>query len=544
MQINANLTDPFFWLIAAALLALLIVQGWFVFRNETLSAGRKALRAALKGLLWLVLVGFVLQISWSVDRPATHALLVGGDVPAAYARTVQDSLGIRERFTTQTLNRIYDSITLVGQDFPVEVLTRLSQSAVRWVPYDQIGQLSELRWKGIVRQGEMQQVTGQIRSESKQLLRLRYGTLTLDSLMLNQGDNGFALQFPVVGRGRIQTELFVGKQPLDTVRFYSRPVAPLLIRFVLDNPDFESKTLADWLSKQGHSVQVSTTLATNVRSRVDINPSPKATNRKPDVVITDPTNAANAVVRDAIADRKAVLFINLSNPSTDVTGINEALKTRWQIRRVSSQETIPAGNGLTAHPYQFRNALNQFAVPGYPAAVQQGAGRVGMSLLNETFPLSLRGDSVAYSRIWYAIMARLQPSEKNTVLVDAPIFSNLSGKVLVNNSAVSNAMLRLRTDTVKLIQSPLNRQSAEATVRVKQAGWQPVQDSLAVYIESGTGNPVAARWVVSQILLAHSKYQTARVGMGRQSSEKVPNWAWLTLFLICLTALWIEPKLA
>ena len=526
------------------LLALLLVQSWFILRNETLSLGRKTLRAALNGLLWLTLVGYVLQISWSVDKPATHALLMGDDVPAIYVQGVQDSLRIRERFTVRTLKNVYDSVTLVGQDFPIETLTRLSSSVIRWVPYNAPDQVEELRWKGMVRQGEMQHVTGQIQSESGQLLRVRYGNQTLDSLMLKQGNNSFALQFPVFGRGRLQTELVLGKQSLDTVRFYSRPTTPLLVRFVLDNPDFESKTLVDWLGKQGHSVELSTKLATNVRSRIGINRSPKIVGRKPDVVITDPTNAANTIVRNAVADGKAVLFINLSNPPADVSTINRALGTRWQVRRMANQETVPAGNGLTAHPYQFTNRANQFAVPGYPVAMQQTVGRVSVSLLNETFPLALSGDSVAYSRVWYAVMARLQPTEKNNILVDAPVFSGLPNLVLVNNSTGNNSTARVGTDTLQLTASPLNRQSATGTLLTKQVGWQPVQDSLAVYIENPAAtNSVAARRIMSRFVLAHSKHQATRSVKAHQTREMVPNWVWLTMFLVCLTALWVEPKI-
>lgn len=538
-----NWTDPITWGIALGLLALLVMPSWLIVRSKTLPPGRKMLRAALNGLLWLVLVGYVLQISWMVDRPTTHALLVGGDVPSAYARIVQDSLRIRDRFTAQAFKSTYDSVTLVGQDFPTETLTRLSRSVSRWIPYDPPGQLQELRWKGVVRQGEMQRVTGKIQSSKRQLLSIRYGHQTLGSVMLAPGSHDFTLQFPVFGRGRTQTELLLGRQPLDTLRFYGRPTAPLLVQFVLDNPDFESKTLADWLGKQGHSVQVSTTLATNVRNRVDINNAKKAAGRKPDVVVTDPANATNPIVRRAVADGKAVLFVNLSRPAADVTAINRALGTRWQVRKVSNQETVPAGNGLTAYPYRFTNALNQFAVPGYPVAVQQGAGRVGVSLLNETFPLALRGDSVAYSQIWYAIMSRLQPTEKNNVLVDAPVFSGLPNRVYVNNPVVGSAVLR--TDTVRLTPSPLNRQSAAGNLLTKQTGWQPVGDSLAVYVEHpASTNPIAARQVVSQFMLAHSTYQTPKTGTNRQQNETLPGWAWLALFLTCLTALWVEPKFA
>ena len=545
MQTTPNWTDPLTIATALGLLALLVMQVWLIGRNPTLSPGRKTLRAALNGLLWLVLLGYVLKIGWLVERPATHALLIGDDVPAAYARTVQDSLGIRERLTAQMFKSPYDSITLVGQNFSTETLTQLSQSVVRWVPYEQPGRVRELRWKAVVRQGEMQRVTGQIRSNSKQLLRIQYGSQTLDSLMLTQGNNSFTLQFPVFSRGRTQTELVLDRQPLDTIRFYGRPTAPLLVQFVLNNPDFESKTLAEWLGKQGHSVQVSTTLATNVRSRVDINDSQKGPNRKPDVIITDPANTADALVRNAIADGKAVLFINLINPVTDVTAINRSLGTRWQIRKISGQETVSAGNNMTAHPYQFTGRPNQFAVPGYPVAMQQTAGRVAVSLLNETFPLALSGDSVAYSRIWSAIVARLQPVEKNNVLVNAPLFSGLPASIYINNPTVNTSTLRVGTDTTHLIQSPLNRQSATGTILTKQTNWLTIQDSLAVYVEPTTrNNPAAARQIVSQYMLAHSKYQFASTGFTHRTDEAMPGWVWLTLFLLCLTALWVEPKVA
>lgn len=546
MQINANLTDPLTIAIAFALLALLVVQGWFIVRSKTLSPSRKTLRAALNALLWLVVASYALKISWPVDGPTTHALLVGNDVPAVYARSVQDSLHIPNQFTTQTFKNSYDSVTLVGQGFATQMLTQLSGSVVRWVPYDAPNQLQQLRWKGVVRQGEVQRITGRIRSNSNQQLRIQYGNQTLDSLMLSPGSNTFALQFPVFGRGRLQTELRLGSQPLDTVRFYSRPTTPLFIRFVLDNPDFESKTLAEWLGKQGHSVEVLTTLATNVRSRVDINRSPIVTGRKPDVVITDPVNTANTLVRNAVSSGKAVLFINLSSPPTDITRINRALKTSWQIRKISDQETIPAGNGLTAHPYRFAAALNQFSVPGYPVSAQQVSARVGVSLLNETFPLALSGDSVAYGRIWYGILARLQPAEKNNLVVDAPVFSGLPTPVYVNNSVVKNAVLRVGTDTARLTQSPLNQQSAVGTLLTKKTGWQPIQDSLAFYVDNLTdGSSVAAREVVSRFMAAHSTYQSTRTGAARQHREAagVPGWVWLTLFLSCLTALWIEQKI-
>jgi hypothetical protein len=548
---SPNWTDPITWGIALGLLILLSVQLWFVVNNQTLSSSRKLVRSVLNSLLWLVLVGYLLQISWTIDRPATHVLLVGEEVPAAYARTVQDSLHIRERLTAPSLKTAYDSVTLVGQDFPIETLARLSQSVVRWIPYTEPGQFQELRWKGIVRQGELQRVSGRIQSPGRQLLRLQYGNRTLDSLVVRSGTNNVKLQFPAFGLGRTQVEVILGKETLDTLRFFGRPTTPLRVQFVLDNPDFESKTLADWLGKQGHSVQLSTTLAKNVRSSVGINTSSKGASKKPELVVTDPANAASSVVRTAIADGKAVLFINLSTPSTDIAVINRALKTRWQIKRISTQETVPMGSNLTAHPFQFGPTSNQFAVAGYPIAIQQTAGRVGVSLLNETFPLVLSGDSITYSRIWQAVLAKLQPATKNNVLIDAPVFSSIPTDIRVNNPAIYAPLLGIGADTVRLTPSALNTQSAMGRLLTPKAGWQAVQDSLAVYVEPATvQSSLAARQVVAQFMRAHSTYemlknQTGKSSSGREAqSETVPNWAWLTLFLICLTVLWVEPKIS
>jgi hypothetical protein len=546
---SPNWTDPITWGIALGLLVLLTVQGWFIVRNQTLSPGRKLVRTALNGLLWLVLVAYVLQISWTIDRPATHALLVGEEVPAAYARNVQDSLHIRERLPARSLKAAFDSVTLVGQDFTPATLAKLSRSVVRWVPYTPPGQLQELHWKGVVRQGEIQRVTGRMALADKQLLRSQYGSRTLDSVMLAPGNTAFTLQFPAFGQGQTQVEIMLGKEVLDTIRFFSRPTTPLQVQFVLDNPDFESKTLADWLGRQGHSVQLSTTLARNVRSSTGINMSSKGGTKKPDLIVTDPANAGSSAVRTAMADGKAVLFINLGTPTTDVAIINRALKTRWQLKRTSPQESVPAGSNLTAHPFQFGSVPNQFAIVGYPIAVQQTAGRVGVSLLNETFPLALSGDSVAYSRIWQAVLAKLQPAEKNNILIDAPTYSGLPAVIRVNNPTVSTTRLRIGADTVRLVSSPLNRQSTVGRMVARNTGWQALQDSLAVYVEpSNPQHSLAARQVVAQLMRAHLTYGTTvgRPGqpslIGTTQRETLPNWVWLTVLVICLTALWVEPK--
>lgn len=531
--------------IAVALVILLVLQVWLLIRSPSLSGVRRSLRIVLNGLLWLVLVGYALQPFWYDPSPATHALLVGDEVSAARARDIQASLGIPERFTPRNFTGTFTTVTLLGQSVPTPLLSRLSGSDVRWIPYDVPDQLQALRWKGIVRQGERQRVSGRIQSSKKQWLYLRYGGQTLDSVRLNAGDQAFALHVPAFVRGRTQLELTLGSSagggtPLDTVRFFARQSEPMVYQIILDYPDFETKTLADWLGRTGQSVQITTTVSTNVRNSLTINQSKP---RTPDVIITDPGNAANPIVKRAIADGKRVLFINLTDPEADLRTINQALGSRFSVRKLANVETVPVGKDLTALPFQFNPSLRQQLVPGYPVAVQRTGGTVGVSLLSETFPLALSGDSTAYARLWYALLAPFQPPGRNNVLVDAPVFSGLAGTFRINNATEKRALLRVGNDTARMTPSPINALSAEGRYRFSRAGWVTLADSLAIFVEEPQRHSVGRNQLVGSYVRAHNGRTGGNRGATLPTESTVPEWVWFVLVLGCFTALWIEPKL-
>lgn len=529
------------WLIIAGVVALFSIQVWLVFRNETLTPQRKTIRFLLNLLLWLTVVGYIADPSWTVATNSTHALLVSDDVPGDYRQKISDSLHIREVVTARTFNgNRFDSVTVLGQNFSPELLSRLSRQTVRWIPYYAPDQIQAIGWKGIVQKGEMQQVSGTLESSRKQRIKLTYGGRTLDSLELPVGLTSFTLQFPAFTVGRTETELVLDRTPLDTIRFFAQPLKSLTVQFILDTPDFESRALADWLGKNGHSVQVTTTLSKDVSNRLTINKA----SAKPDVIITDPANAANVAVKRAVAEGKAVLFINVTTPETDCRLINQALGSRWQVRKISNEPLVPVGTGtgLQALPYVFTANAAQTNIPGFPAAVQQTSGKIGVSLLNETFPLKLSGDSLTYNRIWNAMLAQLRPASLNSSHLDAPVLKGAREAIYVNNPSVRKTMIRVGNDTVKMVYSPINPVSAAGKWLVDEAGWLPVQDSLAIYSES-TGFPAVSKSrLVQRYMLAHMIDQTNRPVAERVTTVSFPNWAWLTLFLFCLTTLWLEPK--
>ncbi len=559
MSITTDFTNPLAWLIVTMLLALLGGQGWLLWRNRNLSPSRKAIKMGLNGLLWLLLVAYFLQPHWPMNRPTTHALFIGNGVPTDVARHVQDSLHIPDRFSTSSQDLIrYDSITLLGQRFPPDLLSHLSKTDVRWIQYHEPDQLSVIRWKGIVREGEIQRVIGRIQSSESQVVRLTYGHKTLDSLNLTAGNQAFRLQFPVFSRGRTQLELMLGQKTnvgilLDTIHFFSQRIKPLRVQFLLNNPDFESKNLADWFGKHGHLVQLTTKLSRNISSTTTINIPVKSTDKTPDILITEPANAATVAVRKALADGRAVLFIGLADVDANCRTINQATGTRFLARKISTEPTVPITTVLTALPYRFAEATAQVTVAGYPIAVQRtispnsrsgvSGGWVGVSLLNETFPLALSGDSLTYTAIWTAVLARLYPSG-NSLSVDAPVIPHVPSVIGINNhNSLPKNALRIGVDAIQLTRSALNPHTATGWYQANDPGWQLVNDSVGVFVEpSQPTNPIVVNQTVSRFMLAHAAYQPIGRTNQHQTDWQPPGWLWLTLFIVCLTVLWIEPK--
>ena len=548
ITVTFNPADFISWLILFLLAVLLVVQVGLVVRNGTLPVRRKWLRGILNVLLWSLLLAYFLQIEWEIKPDSTSVWIADLDVPASAVNQLKDSLKSREvvrvsafkeaSFRSRLTDGMIDTVTLVGTGFSPDVLGQLSRQTVEWIPYAQPDQVQMLRWKAILRKGEMQSVSGRLQASQERVLKLRFGNQTLDSLPVKTGTTAFAFQFPAFSQGRTELTLVLDQKPLDTLRYFSRSSQPIAYQFILDSPDFESRMLADWLGKKGYSVQLTSTISKDISNRLSINRV-----ATPDVIITDPANATNPVVKKAVVQGKPVLFINLSDAETETKTINRALGTSWRLKRLSNETTIPIGSGLQALPFQLTEALNQFPVVGYPVAVQKTTAKIGISLVSETFPLKLSGDSVTYDRTWTAILTPLQPAFTDNIQLDAPVFKGLRSVIHFNNLIRKPAEIRLGNDTVRLDYSAINPLSADVSYGFGRTGWLALQDSLAVYVDQPGEKPVFGNRLVSDYLRARSTaVPDTRPDSQRGFPAKIPDWVWILLFLSGLTALWIEPK--
>jgi hypothetical protein len=431
---------------------------------------------------------------------------------------------------TSKLGKIY----FLGQDASAEILSKLGQNQISWIPYFKTDEIQNIRWKSITRKGEMQEVAGKIELSEPKTIKVKFGHQVLDSLKLPKGFSSFSLNFPTFSIGRTSLDLELDQKLLQTIDFYSIKNQPQNILFILSNPDFESKILADFLGKSGNKVEIQTSIAKNTLNNVSINKNDKTFS--PDIIITDPSNADNSLVKKVFTEGKSILFINFENPDLEVKTINQNLGTKWKLKRTSTQENRLISQELMAHPYEFEPNILQKSVFDYPIAIQKKTGKVGISLLNETFPLMLSGDSLTYARIWQSAFQALNPSFDNNTEINAPIFQDVKEEILLNFSNWQNK-LSIANDTIKTTQSAINPASSRTTYTFRKTGWQSFQDSLEVYVEA---NQCAL--AKANLIKPYLKSYAISAGSEQKLQANLPEWAWFLIILLILAGLWVEAK--
>lgn len=543
-----NWTEPLNILLLLAASALLVLQCVLLMTRHRHS-GRWGIRLALNVLLWVSVVAWILDPYFKSNAGSKTGLLIAENVPSAVVESIRDSLAGAEVIGVGEIgNSPVDTLVIVGQEFDKKVFASIRQlrnmPCLRWMPYFAQGEPRDLHWKGVLRKGEMQRIDGSIELPGKKTLLVRYAGSrytgnTLDSVMLNAGENNFRLMFPAFSEGRTTVTLELDGQTLDTLRFFTQPEQKLTVRFLLDNPDFETRNLATWLGKQGHSVLYDAALSKNIRSQLNINRA-----AEPDLIVTSASNAADAAVKKAVNAGKSVLFLQLNDPAAEIRMINNALGTRFHPVKVSNEASVPITASLTAQPFRFESQNFEIQATHYPVIIENTTGKIAVSLLNETFPMQLSGDSIGYGKVWNEIVAYARPAQASVIGWGAPVFENVPVTVHLNNFQPVPRFLVPGQDTISTTTSALNERSASASFLPGQKGWLALQDSLQteLYVQGYSPLRYASRM---QHFIQSTQQQPAAAGAtdDAPATRKLPGWAWFTWLILCLAALWIEPKL-
>jgi hypothetical protein len=386
----------------------------------------------------------------------------------------KDSLGITEILSPiQFKKRIgkdgitQSSILLAGVDFEPEFIGLLANFNVEYWANIPKNLIQNLSYQGILNQNQTQVIRFTIDSQKIQYAKLRQGNTCIDSVLLNVGQNSAELSFPVFGIGRNQ--LMVEIENSNTpIRFFVLKAKPKNILIRTSSPDFEFKILADWLSKQGHNVQLITDVSANISTEISYSKAQKA--KELDLYICSP----DMIMKGNKSNAKAVFVMGLTNAEKDIALINKTLGSNFEINKNKNVEAGLLKNPFEIFPYSFKAKSAQFYAPEYEIISQ--SSRVGTTLLQTTYPLILAGDSTTYAKIWNNIFQIFDPIEQTTWHLESPIIQN-------NTSKVS---LPYQKDSLSFENRKVGVNNKEAYIFSRSTGWKTIGDSLEVFVDSSS----------------------------------------------------------
>jgi len=535
MEFEPIVLPIFVWIFGVVILVLI---GLLVFRIQkgNFSPRRKVLKQLLNSFFLLALLFFIVNPVWETARNSDPVLIISEDLEKAALNFWKDSLGVRKVISISDFNSNSDSVILLGKDFPKEFRYALRAKSLNWIIPNSDQELGFLDFKGILRQGERQEIQGRMPLKTGSILSILQAGNELETQVLEQDQDTFQFDLAVSVLGRNDWEIRLDKQLVVTLRFFVQPAERLSYQLQFGFPNPEIRTLSRYLIGKGEQVQEEIQLSKNTELFTEKQPLDSI-----DVFIIDPSQIPDSKIKSQVERGASVLLINVNDPDADLKDLNKAFGTDFGVSAKAGLEFQVLENGLEALPFEWKASASQRLLVENAVAIRQiGNSKIGVSLLKASFPLAQSGDSVGYDKIWNQILGELQPESKANWKVSAPVFESQIFPIEFNGED-SLLFLDFGSAQYAWSQSLINPNSKQIAWLANESGWQQINPELEFYVNQSTDFPMVlaqqerADFLQSKVWLSTSpKISDAKKSM--------PFWAWGLIFMVLLTALWLEPK--
>jgi hypothetical protein len=513
-------------LIYGALALLIVIIALGLFRHKKISAIKIILN------IFLVISILPLIFNWKVKSKTDNIYLIYDNrLPRSYLVKLKDTEKINaavdlKKFRNQYLKKqtkYSGKILFAGNSFNAKDIAEVAGNKIEYLPFFGNDSLRSLNWKGVLSPYEGQEINGAIFTNSEKWLKVKYGSITLDSVKVN-GLKDFRFKFQGLGFGRSSINLVLDDFLLEECNFFVQKPKPQNILILNQSADFESKTLASWLAKQGHRVLLKSIITKGNVQTLSLNaPQSKAY----DWVICNTYFLNQSEVRNAIKENKGVLLMGVSEK--DVQNVKKTLAVNASIVRTSNEEEIELIPGLYSKPFKVienHRILNKSKYPIY--FISPG---VVISLITESYPLMLSGDSLNYGSVWKNTIAYLYKDSGHNYKINYPLISDGTFDYQVNAKGLK----------VQYNNYPLDSNTKILKTILPNTGWQVLNDSIDIFVP--VNNPVylSSMKIKSWI----SDYSGKKAGSVASIVDVPiePTWKWIFPFL-CLILLWVEPKIS
>ena len=536
MQFDPSI--PFLWLCVfiGIIFLILLFQVWSIFISN-ISKKQKIVKIILHAFLSLSLIGFLVHPTWRSEMGSDPVLVHPKSFPSEQINFFKDSLGIRKSFAIDQFKGQGNPVYLIGNDYSNVELNKLSSHIIQRVPAHQDNELAFLTWKGIVRKGEVQKIKGKIHDASNELISLKMQDQLIESDSLVGNDGDFEMEFPVSVLGRNSLQLYFGENLVSEIRFFALPPSPKSYSLLFSFPNPESRILSTFLSSQGEKVEDKIQV-----SRGAIIQTSGSDLDSAKVLIGDLDQLKSSKATDQLNEGAvSLLVMNLSNPTSDIKAINDYFKTEFEVKKSTDEEFRKLESGIEVLPYEFAKKPGMEFLFDQSVAIQNLDGqKVGVSLISQTFPLYLSGDSVSYSNTWQLILSKLSPIEAVNWSYEAPVFQNQPLQIQLNQFEKSEGFTSLGNDTINFQQDLINPFTQFSNLMIPDSGWVSLADSLEVFVYSEDALvPIQNEKKMAGFFQNQSEGSTSISYL----QKSVSDWIWLAVFLFAFGLLWLEPRI-
>jgi hypothetical protein len=517
---------------------ILVLIGLLVFRIQkgNFSPRRKVLKQLLNSLFLLALLFFIVNPVWEIARNSDPVLIISKDLEKVVLDFWKDSLGVRKVISISDFNSNSDSLILLGKDFPKEFCYALRAKSLHWIIPNSDQELGFLDFKGILRQGERQEIKGRMPLKTSSMLSISQAGNELETQVLERDQDTFQLDLTVSVLGRNEWEIRLDKQLVGTLRFFVQPAERLRYQLQFGFPNPEIRTLTRYLIGRGAQVQEEIQLSKNTELLTEKQPLDSV-----DVFIIDPSQIQDSKLKKQLERGASLLLINVNDPEAELKDLNKVFGTDFGVSAKVGVEFQVLENGLEALPFEWKESVSQRLLVEDAVAIQQiGNSKIGVSSLKASFPLAQSGDSVGYDKMWNQILGELQPESKANWKISAPVFENQIFPIEFNGED-SLPFLDLGSAQYAWSQSLINPNSKQIKWLANESGWQQINPELEFYVNESADFPM----VFAQQERADFLRSTVWLSTSPEISDakkSMPYWVWGLIFMVLLAALWLEPK--
>jgi len=469
-----------------------------------------------------------------------------------------------------------DQVFLLGQGMPSYDWWQLEDVSVQLLAQTQPRGISRVNYNPINRVGTNLVVKGEYldAKEGRQLILTGPGNSPLDSMLLKKSDHQkFSLKTALSVKGKYVYHLIekdslgkvVSKDPLA---IKTEAKSKLHVLIINQFPSFETKYLKNFLAETGHQLRVRSQVSegrykyeffnSEQKGRIDLN---EKTLNEIDLLIVDLTSLKQAskktlqLLRKSVSEHGLGLFIQADETMYGSRVPLLELSFLKQENKTVTLQNHPE-NSLSKYPYIFKNEVllesvqqsNEGIVTAYK---RSGAGRIGTTVLQNSYELLLDGKMSVYRSLWSNILSMISKRKEmetvwkpNTILA----YQNVPYDFEISTTQASPLVKSQAGFSIPLAQNIDINDLWSGTTYPRKKGWNRLlidHDSTKVldfYVldTSHWTSLMTAKTIRENKRHFHHKEDAVQTKSFR---KPIQPWWFFLLFLLSMSYLWLEPKL-